>query len=114
MCSDQTTIFDQNQNRFDAEDLFTYHVLTETLFKVQVKALMGKLQAKMDSEITTNTAAELIMLVIEQSKIHSAVQTNIFEFAVSAWESFYTVVMVTYPLKDNVFLANVSLLHWKL
>lgn len=110
MCSDQTALMEDTQTRFQNGQFFTPNVLTESSFHATMDALLDKFRIKMDSEITTNTAAELVMLVIEQSQTQSALQTNALQFAVPSWHSFYPVVMASYPSNDAVSMTNVSLL----
>lgn len=101
---------DDTQIRFENGIFFTPRVVTESSFDAIMGTLLDKFRVKMESEITTNTAAELVKFVIEQSQTQSALHTNALQFAVPSWDSFYPVVMVSYPLNDGVSLTNVSLL----
>lgn len=111
MCSDQTNMMDNTESSFGAGDLITPVVLFESSFNAQADALKNKFQAAMEFATTTNLAVNLIMLVIEQSQIHSALHTNILEFAVPSWYSFYPVVMTSYPVDKDASALNVSIFY---
>lgn len=114
MCSDQARATDDTQNRFQSGEILSSNVMTEESFNARIDALVSAFQAKLDSEFTSNSATRLVMLVIEQSQIQSAVHTNALQFAVPGLNTFYPVVMVSYPLKNNDPENNVSCLsHYR-
>ena len=108
MCTDQMTVHDAAEESTTSGIFITFHALFESAFNAQIDAISDKFLAKMDSKVTTNTAAKLVMLIIEQSQIHSALQTNAFEFAVPGWDWYYPVVMTSYPLHNHGSVDNVS------
>lgn len=111
MCSDQASTFDDTQNHFKLKFFITSHVLSESSFNAEIDVLMDKFLTNIESDITTDTAAKLVMLVIEQSQIRSSMHTNVFEFAVPSWNSYYPMIMTSYPLKDQNSFDNVSSFH---
>ena len=99
---------DYEQIGFSMEQFANTRALPLTSFNSQASSLIKKFYAIMELQITASRGADLIMHIVGQSRIYSAVHTNGFLTSVLGWDE-YSIVASFYPLDDNSTSTNVSL-----
>jgi hypothetical protein len=90
-----------------SDRLVRSQVLSEASFDSQVKAIHEKFIAHMAAELLSSRFSQLIMLIIRQCGIASALHTNIFQMIVpGSNQSVYFPNF--YPIHDNGNFTGVS------
>ena len=102
------TITDQHDEFFKGQ-LITGRVLSPGSFADETDALIKKFFASMDMAVPANTATQLVMLVLSQSRIDSALDTDAFQSSVPG-SNDYRRTTNFYPKYDNATFVNVSAL----
>lgn len=103
-----TTINDLTKS-FLHQQLVDAYMIPRTTFQSQTASLLSKLDAVLDMSIKAARAAEVMMLMINRNRIHSAVHTNGFHMSAPG-SNTYRSVENYYPKSDNTSFNTVSIL----
>lgn len=106
LCSTVATAINDSRRGFDKDRLITSHVISRSVFQAELDKLVFQFQAEMLLDIKTSRIAQLTMLIIEQSRMKSALHTNTLEYTIPGVYSDYVVVNTFYPLHDDASVSN--------
>ena len=102
------TITDQDDEFFKGQ-LIIGRVLSPSSFADETDALIKKFFASMQKALPANTATQLVMLVLSQSHIDSALGTDAY-LSSEPGSNVYRSASNFYPKNDNATFVNVSAL----
>lgn len=107
ICAFSATSITNYQIEFAMEQLVSARVLPQASFEEQVNVLVTKFHALMYTRVIPKFGVELIMRVIDQARIYSALHTNGFTTSIPG-SNEYPVIDGFYPLRDDVNYTTVS------
>lgn len=108
-CNLSTVSITNLQNQFAQDQLVSAEILSPTSFKDHFTALTNKFFAMMDMKVSPSFACNLVMTIIIQAIIHSAINTDAFTTSIPG-SNQYNTISNFYPLHDNVNYSGVSIL----
>ena len=108
MCNfTQTTIGDAI-NVFLQEEIVNAHVIARPSFEIQTESLFSELNSRLDWSLRSQRVVQIVMFLVKQNNIHTAVNTNAFHLSVPG-SNIYQSIDNYYPLNDNASFTQVSI-----
>lgn len=95
------------QSGFAVEQLVSARLLSYPSFDEQVKALVNKFHALMNTRVTPQFGVEIFMRIIGTARVYSALHTNGFITSIPG-SNEYSIIDAFYPLRDDANYSSVS------
>lgn len=108
MCSFTNITINDLTNAFLQQQLVDAHMISRTSFQTQAGSLLSKLDAILDLSVRGFRAAQVVMIIVNENRIHSVFHTNAFHLSAPG-SNTYTILENYYPIYDNASFNTVSI-----